>query len=205
MRPAFPIGTRFWNQGSSLESCKDAGAARRLLVACALLVACGLLVACALLVASEMLHRVALLASCALGLQRGPRFAPARRRGGPRLGSAAARDGAPCVVVVTHAAGRMGTSLVAQLHESWELLDPPPWASAGDLVVRAVVRDDDEATRLKIDLGGLVLRDNKAVPLLDTSTWLDVRVVPDGGENEGAAGHLPQTVQSRSRRGGSSG
>ena len=187
MRPAFPIGTRFWNQGSSLESCKDAGAARRLLVACALLVACGLLVACALLVASEMLHRVALLASCALGLQRGPRFAPARRRGGPRLGSAAARDGAPCVVVVTHAAGRMGTSLVAQLHESWELLDPPPWASAGDLVVRAVVRDDDEATRLKIDLGGLVLRDNKAVPLLDTSTWLDVRVVPDGGENEGAA------------------
>ena len=75
VRPAFPIGTRFWNQGSSLESCKDAGAARRLLVACALLVACGLLVACALLVASEMLHRVALLASCALGLQRGPRRA----------------------------------------------------------------------------------------------------------------------------------
>ena len=60
-------------------------------------------------------------------------------------------------------------------------------SSAGDLVVRAVVRDDDEATRLKIDLGGLVLRDNKAVPLLDTSTWLVVRVVPDGGEDEGAA------------------
>ena len=51
------------------------------------------------------------------------------------------------------------------------------------MVIRAVVRDENEATRLKIDLGGCVIKDKKAQPLVDTSAWLHVEVVEEG-ENE---------------------
>ena len=64
----------------------------------------------------------------------------------------------------------MGESLVAQLHELWDREPAPGWTGGrDDLIIRAVVRTKEEATRLKIDLGGLVVRDNKATPLLDTS------------------------------------
>ena len=42
------------------------------------------------------------------------------------------------VAVVTHAAGRMGASLCAQLHESWEREGTPNWAQHEKLVIRAV-------------------------------------------------------------------
>ena len=48
------------------------------------------------------------------------------------------------------------------------------------MVIRAVVRDENEATRLKIDLGGCVIKDKKAQPLVDTSAWLHVEVVEEG-------------------------
>eukprot|EP00629_Pelagomonadales_sp_RCC1024_P015982 CAMPEP_0119290532 /NCGR_PEP_ID=MMETSP1329-20130426/40874_1 /TAXON_ID=114041 /ORGANISM="Genus nov. species nov., Strain RCC1024" /LENGTH=175 /DNA_ID=CAMNT_0007291353 /DNA_START=55 /DNA_END=579 /DNA_ORIENTATION=+ len=119
------------------------------------------------------------------GLQRPNTWSRSARFASP-LAAAAGGEAGRCCVVVTHAAGRMGTSLVAQLHESWTA-EAPAWAAGREgLVVRAVVRTEEEASRLKIDLGGLRIRDGVAVPLLDVSPWLDVRVVPDGGDDEAA-------------------
>ena len=49
-------------------------------------------------------------------------------------------------------------------------------------MIRAIVRDENEATRLKIDLGGCVIKDKKAQPLVDTSAWLHVEVVEEGAD-----------------------
>ena len=58
-------------------------------------------------------------------------------------------------------------------------------------MIRAIVRDENEATRLKIDLGGCVIKDKKAQPLVDTSAWLHVEVVEEGvDEAKGLANAL---------------
>lgn len=136
-----------------------------------------------------MVYKIAgLLLTAATALQ------PSRttRSAGPATLKAAKATSADAdVVVVTHAAGRMGASLCAQLHESWEREGTPNWASHDKLVIRAVVRDENEATRLKIDLGGCVIKDKQAQPLVDTSDWLDVTVVEEGaGEAAGLAAAL---------------
>ena len=59
--------------------------------------------------------------------------------------------------------------------QAWTREGAPAWAQHDNLVIRAVVRDENEATRLKIDLGGCVIKDKKAQPLVDTSAWLDVK------------------------------
>ena len=57
------------------------------------------------------------------------------------------------IVVVTHASGRMGVSVVGQLREQL-LLNPererPPWCEASEdsLQIRAVVRSEQEAARV---------------------------------------------------------
>ena len=61
------------------------------------------------------------------------------------------------VVVVSHAAGRMGKLVVAQLRETWRAADQP-------LTVRALVRNSDEARSFTADIAGLVLINGKAIP-----------------------------------------
>ena len=108
---------------------------------------------------------VAVLLLCAVGL--GLRVPPAPRvqdsgkrcngctctrgRKGPCANAASNK---PRVVVVTHAAGRMGMLLTALLREG---------ASKEDLTVRAVVRTDAEATRLRCELFGMRLVNGSVV------------------------------------------
>ena len=66
--------------------------------------------------------------------------------------------------------------------QAWTREGSPAWAQHDNLVIRAVVRDENEATRLKIDLGGCVIKDKKAQPLVDTSAWLHVEVVEEGAD-----------------------
>ena len=66
------------------------------------------------------------------------------------------RDAAALVVTVTHAAGRMGVSVVGQLRESGQLS-----GEEEELGIRAVVRNEREASRLKLDLCGAVLRNGE--------------------------------------------
>lgn len=60
-------------------------------------------------------------------------------------------------MVVTHAGGRMGVSVVGQLRERWvreqSLL---PQGEQEELRIRAVVRTDAEASRLRLDLCGAI-------------------------------------------------
>ena len=92
-----------------------------------------------------------------------------------------------CVVVVTHAAGRMGLSLVGQLREMWARA-PPAWASPdAALRVRCVVRSDAEAAAMRTTLGGVVMRGGVAEPA-SALPDLDVVVAPDApGDAEDAA------------------
>ena len=68
----------------------------------------------------------------------------------------------------------MGVSVVGQLRERWQSTDD-------SLTIRAVVRSSDEAARLRLDLGGAILRDGKLHPLLDLHDDLgvDICIVPD--------------------------
>ena len=95
------------------------------------------------------------------------------------------RDAAALVVTVTHAAGRMGVSVVGQLRESGQLS-----GEEEELGIRAVVRNEREASRLKLDLCGAVLRNGELRPLLDLKDDLgiDLFVVEDDAhEQEGLA------------------
>ena len=79
-----------------------------------------------------------------------------------RLLSLLLAHSACAIVVVTHASGRMGVSVVGQLREQL-LLNPererPPWCEASEdsLQIRAVVRSEQEAARLQLDLCGSCL------------------------------------------------
>ena len=77
------------------------------------------------------------------------------------------------VVAVTHAAGRMGVSVTGQLRERWALADN----GGEDLKLRAIVKTDAQADRLKLDLCGAVLRGGQLIPLLDLESDLGVEVV----------------------------
>ena len=85
------------------------------------------------------------------------------------------------IVVVTHASGRMGVSVVGQLREQL-LLNPererPPWCEASEdsLQIRAVVRSEQEAARLQLDLCGSVLRGGVLTPLLDMEKDLGIQI-----------------------------
>ena len=95
------------------------------------------------------------------------------------------RDAAPLVVTVTHAAGRMGVSVVGQLRESGQLS-----GEEEELGIRAVVRNEREASRLKLDLCGAVLRNGELRPLLDLKDDLGIDlfiVEDDAHEQEGLA------------------
>lgn len=96
--------------------------------------------------------------------------APSRRVRFRRL---AFRDNAD---KVTHAAGRMGVSVVGQLHERWQMASPEE-----PLEIRAIVRSGEEASRLKLDLCGAVIRGGVMSPLLDIEADLGIKVyvVPD--------------------------
>ena len=76
------------------------------------------------------------------------------------------------VVAVTHAAGRMGVSVTGQLRERWAQAD-----NDEELRLRAVVKTDAQADRLKLDLCGAVLRNGQLIPLLDLESDLGVEVV----------------------------
>ena len=91
---------------------------------------------------------------------------------------------AAIVAAVSHAAGRMGVSVVGQLREKWSVNDP----DKGDqLEIHAIVKTEEEANRLRLDLCGGVLREGKLMPLLDLKADLGVKlfVVPDDA-NEAA-------------------
>ena len=95
------------------------------------------------------------------------------------------RDAAALVVTVTHAAGRMGVSVVGQLRESGQLS-----GEEEELGIRAVVRNEREASRLKLDLCGAVLRNGELRPLLDLKDDLGIDlfiVEDDAHEQEGLA------------------
>lgn len=81
------------------------------------------------------------------------------------------RDASPLVVAVTHAAGRMGVSVVGQLRETWDAGD-----TGAELQLRAIVRSQEEAARLKLDLCGGVIRDGKLLPLRDLRDDLGIEV-----------------------------
>ena len=91
------------------------------------------------------------------------------------------RDAAPLVVAVTHAAGRMGVSVVGQLREI---------GFSEELGIRAVVRSEAEASRLKLDLCGAVLRNGELRPLLELKEDLGIDlfiVEDDTHEHDGLA------------------
>ena len=72
------------------------------------------------------------------------------------------------VVVVTHAGGRMGTQLVAQLREEF----------GESVTVRAIVRSEEEATKLLCDLYGVKLKSGKMEPLVPKcGSWVTPFVV----------------------------
>ena len=75
------------------------------------------------------------------------------------------------IVVITHAAGRMGKLLALQIHEDPDLIQD------GYTKVRAVCRSDEEAIAICCDLGGIVLRDGQphAIPC----DWLETVVISD--------------------------
>lgn len=91
------------------------------------------------------------------------------------------RDAAPLVVTVTHAAGRMGVSVVGQLREIGQLSGEDE-----ELGIRAVVRSEAEASRLKLDLCGAVLRNGELRPLLDLKDDLgiDLFIVEDDAHEQ---------------------
>ena len=86
------------------------------------------------------------------------------------------------VVVVTHAAGRMGVSVVGQLVENWraEEHDEP-------LQIRAIMRSEEEKARLSIDLCGAVVRNGELSLLRDLQADLGIKacVVPDDCDEPG--------------------
>jgi len=84
------------------------------------------------------------------------------------------------LVAVTHAAGRMGVSVVGQLCERWQSAALEGRAD-DKLRVRAIVRSKEEGARLNLDLCGAVLRGGMLTPLLDLQNDLGVElcVVPD--------------------------
>ena len=84
-------------------------------------------------------------------------------------------DAEALTVAVTHAAGRMGVSVVGQLREQWQS------ASDAPLQIVAIVRSEEEEDRLRLDLCGAVLRNGEMRPLLDLQDDLNIRVavVPD--------------------------
>ena len=96
------------------------------------------------------------------------------------------------IVVVTHASGRMGVSVVGQLREQL-LLNPererPPWCEASEdsLQIRAVVRSEQEAARLQLDLCGSVLRGGVLTPLLDMEKDLGIQICVCGDDADEAA------------------
>ena len=90
---------------------------------------------------------------------------------------------ASLVVAVTHAAGRMGVSVVGQLREQWQLAN-----TDDDFRVRAIVRSEEEAARLKLDLCGGVLRGGKLMPLLDLKSDLSVDLCVVEDDCDEAAG-----------------
>ena len=98
-----------------------------------------------------------------------------------RLLSLLLAHSACAIVVVTHASGRMGVSVVGQLREQL-LLNPererPPWCEASEdsLQIRAVVRSEQEAARLQLDLCGSVLRGGVLTPLLDMEKDLGIQI-----------------------------
>ena len=91
------------------------------------------------------------------------------------------RDASPLVVTVTHAAGRMGVSVVGQLREIGQLNGEDE-----ELGIRAVVRSEAEASRLKLDLCGAVLRNGELRPLLDLKDDLgiDLFIVEDDAHEQ---------------------
>lgn len=101
------------------------------------------------------------------------------------------RDAAPLVVTVTHAAGRMGVSVVGQLREIGRIQAEKSSSNDDELLdIRAVVRSESEASRLKLDLCGAVLRNGELRPLLDLKDDLgiDLYIVEDDShEIEGLA------------------
>ena len=91
-------------------------------------------------------------------------------------------------VAVTHAAGRMGVSVVGQLRESFS--QKAEGEVASDLNIRAIVSSVEEASRLKLDLCGAVIRDGEFQPLLDLQAdlWVELFIVPDdANEQDGLA------------------
>ena len=86
------------------------------------------------------------------------------------------------VVAVTHAAGRMGVSVIGQLREQ---VSP-----SQTLQLRAVVRNEEEASRLRLDMCGAVLRNGTLFPLLDLQKDLNIElcVVPDDADEQQALG-----------------
>ncbi len=81
----------------------------------------------------------------------------------------------PEVVVVTHAAGRMGTLASALIREEHDANDEP-------VIVRALVRSDSEATKLRCELLGMRILNGTALPARGDPPWLQPLVVGDDDE-----------------------
>lgn len=90
-------------------------------------------------------------------------------------------------VTVTHAAGRMGVSVIGQLRERYKQ-EPHLSTGAGGLRIRAVVQSDAQADRLRLDLCGAVIRAGKLQPLIDLESELgvDLFVVADDAKEQQA-------------------
>jgi len=89
------------------------------------------------------------------------------------------------IVVITHAAGRMGKLLALQIHEDPDLQFD---------TVRAVCRTEEEAYNVQCDLGGILMGSKKKKEDDDTTTtnnkpqpipcdWLETVVVKDDNDN----------------------
>lgn len=80
---------------------------------------------------------------------------------------------AALVVAVTHAAGRMGVSVIGQLREQWPVLGDD---DAEALQLRAIIKSKTQADRLRLDLCGAVLGQGEFIPILDLEKDLGVEL-----------------------------
>jgi len=112
---------------------------------------------------NRLLLHIAAAAACILVLSKGG--------GGAGL-VAEALSTAPNnkVVVITHAAGRMGKLLALQIHEDPDLREYS--------TVRAVCRSEEEAYTIRCDLGGMIQKDGKFEPI-PCDDWLETIVITE--------------------------
>jgi len=75
------------------------------------------------------------------------------------------------IIVITHAAGRMGKLLALQIKEDAEI------AGREVPMIRAIVRSEAEASSVQCDLGGMTMVGGKVAPI--PVSWLETVVVDD--------------------------